>query len=347
MDVQQFETRKQDHIRHALDPSNQAGEPSGFDRLRLVHEALPELNASDVSLQTSIFGRRQETRTPFFVPGMTAGHAQGTQLNWLLAEQCQKRGWVLGVGSQRRTLDSADHSEWSEFRRRFPALVSVGNIGLSQILNRSTSDLLRLAEAMGSAALAVHLNPLQEILQPEGTPEFKGGLHALERLCRESQLPIVVKETGCGFSVRTLKRLLNLGIAAVDLSGRGGTHWGRIEGRRAAPDSVQSAAAETFKSWGESTVDSLLHAKEALSGSIPIWASGGLRSGLDAAKAIALGAERVGLAQPALKAALVGEEALDRWMSQMEFELKVALFCTGSSTPQDLRGRPDSWAWSS
>jgi isopentenyl-diphosphate delta-isomerase len=231
----------------------------------------------------------------------------------------------------------------------------VGNIGISQIIHAKTDAILRLSDAMGSRALAVHLNALQECLQPEGTPQFRGALSALERLCKNSGKPIVVKETGCGFSQSTLKKLANVGVAAIDLSGRGGTHWGRIEGRRAGSGTLQSEAAETFASWGESTVDSLMNASvasqasKASSGPFAIWASGGLRSGLDAAKAIALGAERVGFAKPALEAALAGpkdgEALLRKWMTQMEFELKLALFCTGSSRPEDLRRKPESWSW--
>jgi isopentenyl-diphosphate delta-isomerase len=193
---------------------------------------------------------------------------------------------------------------------------------------------LRLVDSLEAGGIFIHANALQEALQPEGTPEFKGGLKALERLCRKSPVPVVLKETGCGFSRPTLQRLKNTGLAAVDVSGYGGTHWGRIEGGRAPEASLQRSAAATFAHWGISTVDSLLHAAGA---GLEIWASGGIRSGLDAAKAIALGAQKVGFAKPALERALQGEKALADWMELMEFELKVALFCSGAKNPAALR----------
>jgi isopentenyl-diphosphate delta-isomerase len=195
---------------------------------------------------------------------------------------------------------------------------------------------LKLVENLSAGALFIHANAMQEALQPEGTPEFRGALKALEKLCRKSPVPVVLKETGCGFSLATIQRVKNIGLAALDVSGYGGTHWGRIEGGRAEKQSLQAQGALTFAGWGESTVDSLANAVRA-KGKLEIWASGGIRSGLDAAKALALGARRVGFAKPALEAALLGEEALGQWMSQMEFELKVALFCTGSESPEALR----------
>ncbi|MGZ3712354.1 MAG: alpha-hydroxy-acid oxidizing protein, partial [Bdellovibrionota bacterium] len=175
-------------------------------------------------------------------------------------------------------------------------------------------------------------------LQPEGTPNFKGGLKALEKLCKSSQVPVILKETGCGFSSATLTRLKGIGLSVIDLSGYGGTHWGRIEGGRAPEASAQRQAAHTFAGWGESTVDSLHNAmRQKIPAKLEIWASGGIRSGLEAAKAIALGARKVGFAKPALEKALLGEAELEAWMKAMEFELKIALFCTGSRTPEELR----------
>jgi isopentenyl-diphosphate delta-isomerase len=170
------------------------------------------------------------------------------------------------------------------------------------------------------------------VLQPEGTPHFKHGLRALENICKNSKVPVILKETGSGFSPATLRKIRKLGLSAVDVSGLGGTHWGRIEGGR-APGTLFQAASHTFANWGEGTIDSLFAAKASFSKTKKkpeLWASGGIRNGLDAAKAIAIGANKVGLAQPALEAALEGEAALHAWMDRIEFELKIALFCTGS-----------------
>jgi isopentenyl-diphosphate delta-isomerase len=344
MEIDEFEHRKRDHLRHALDPSHQASGQGGLDRVRLVHEALPELDLADVRLEAPCLGAA--TPTPFYVAGMTAGHADARPINRALALACQARGWAMGVGSQRRDLEApgtGSLDDWRALRTEAPRLTLFANIGLSQAISAAVDDVRRLVDQLGAAALVVHANALQEALQPEGTPRFRAGLTALEQLCKWLERPVVLKETGCGFSAATLKRVAGIGLAAVDVSGLGGTHWGRIEGARAGAESLQAAASRTFADWGEPTVDATLAAREALGDGTEIWASGGVRSGLDAAKLIALGAHRVGYAQPALEAALQGPERLSRWMETQEFELTVALFCTGNASPEALRARPGAW----
>ncbi|MFZ9595659.1 MAG: type 2 isopentenyl-diphosphate Delta-isomerase [Bdellovibrionia bacterium] len=334
MDLDQFEKRKADHIQHSLDLKNEALGASGLDRIHLVHEALPELDFQDVSIQSQFLGKKLQT--PFFVCGMTAGHGDAPAMNRLLAKVCEARGWVMGVGSQRRDLESSSE-EWKSFRSSFPRLGLIGNLGLTQVIQASVSQVRRVVTDLGADALAIHLNALQEVLQPEGTPQFHGGFAALKKLTQSLKIPILLKETGCGFSKKTLQRISRLKLCAVDLSGLGGTHWGRIEGARAPEHSLQAQAAQTFAHWGESTVQSVLAAQGVLREKTEIWASGGVRSGLDAAKLIALGSHRIGYAKPALMAALKGEQALHQWMAQQEFELKVALFCTGSKNLEALR----------
>lgn len=344
MDIQQFEARKRDHIRHALDPRSQAAGLSGLDRVHLWHDALPELDLEEVRIESLCLGR--PAKTPFYVAGMTAGHPDAFELNRRLALACQRRGWAMGVGSQRRELaDSSAAREWPRLREEASGLTLFANLGLSQLIGAPVERVQELVDSIGAEALVVHVNALQEALQPEGTPRFKGGLAALKKLCAGLDAPVVLKETGCGFSAPTLERLNGVGLAAIDLSGLGGTHWGRIEGARAPEGSLLNAAAETFRDWGESTVDSLLAARKTLSG-VELWASGGVRSGLDAAKLLALGAERVGYAKPALEAALAGQEALENWMALQEYELRVALFCTGCVSPSVLRRKERAGVWS-
>lgn len=364
MDLTLFESRKREHIQLALNPAHQAVGLGRLDAVRLVHEALPDVDFNEVSLESACLG--QVLPTPFYIAGMTAGHPDAVRINETLARACQRRGWAMGVGSQRRELEGrpfpgagstpseADDApwggsvprsidDWRRLRDLCPDLVLFANLGISQIRLAKLKDIQRLVRDLGARALAVHANALQEALQPEGTPQFRGGLSALRRLCGELDARVILKETGCGFSGATLRRIAGLGLAAVDVSGLGGTHWGRIEGKRAEAESLQARAAVTFAGWGESTVDSVLAGADALAGSgTAVWASGGIRSGLDAAKLIALGAERVGYAQPALEAALQGDKAIDGWMAQQEFELKVALFCTGSRSLTELR-RPGNY----
>lgn len=343
MDTQQFEGRKREHIRHALDPANQATGQSGLDRIHLTHDALPDLNFEAVRLDSLCLG--QSSRSPFYIAGMTAGHPDAVHINRTLALAAAERGWAMGVGSQRRELESADGSSldhWRRLRDEVPALTLIANLGISQIIDVPLAKIAKVIEALNASALAIHLNPLQEALQPEGTPRFKGALNALQRLTAEVDVPIVLKETGCGFSKQTVEKLRGIQLAAIDVSGLGGTHWGRIEGARAEKRSTLSAAAETFANWGESTAESVLNVREVLP-KMEVWASGGVRSGLDAAKLIALGADRVGYAQPALEAALKGGEELLRWMEIQEYELKVALFCTGCASPVELQKKEKVW----
>lgn len=347
MDFQQFEERKRDHIKHALHDASQTLGLSGLESIHLFHDALPELDWEDIRVDSPCLGL--PLSTPFYVAGMTAGHADAAQLNRLLARACQERGWAMGVGSQRRELaDESGHrlDEWKRLRDEAPEAVLFANLGASQILTAPTAAVLRIVSNIQASGLCVHLNVLQELMQPEGTPQFKGVMARVRELCAELEVPVIFKETGSGMSPATLRKIRQLPVRAVDVSGVGGTHWGRIEGLRAADLDRRhrlALAADTFRNWGEPTADSVLAAREILPDTMEIWASGGVRSGLDAAKLIALGAHRVGFAKPALEAALQGYEALVRWMDLQEFELKTALFCTGTGTPAELRRKEGVW----
>ena len=329
--VKEFENRKSDHLRLALHPDNEAAGQSGLEKIQLMHEALPEMDFAELKIESKFW--KYAAASPHFISSMTAGHAQGEPINLTLARVCAEKRWPLGVGSQRRELNDPEASrEWKKLRQSAPKVALMGNLGLSQLIHTKTDDLLRLLDALEPIAFFIHTNPLQEALQPEGTTHFKGGRKAIEKFCKISNLPVILKETGCGFSAGTLRRLRGLGLAAVDISGFGGTHWGRIEGDRG--NSVQKNIAVTFRNWGISTLDSMMATRTT---GLNIWASGGIRSGLDAAKCIALGAQKVGFAKPALENAIKGEELLASWMDQVERELKIALFCTGSKSPEALR----------
>lgn len=336
MNTERFESRKADHLRLALDPAMEASGGNGFDRIHLFHEALPELNFSEIKLETRFW--KYAAASPYFISSMTAGHHQGEALNLTLAKAASRRRWPMGLGSQRRELtDPNARTEWKRLRSSASDACFFSNLGLSQLILSPLPKVLELVKTLEASALIIHTNPLQEAIQPEGTPNFKGGLRALEKLCKSSPVPVILKETGCGFSASTLKKLKNTGLSVVDLSGYGGTHWGRIEGGRAPAQSHQQLAAHSFSGWGESTAASLENALSLKASKLEIWASGGIRSGLDAAKALAMGAKKVGFAKPALEAALLGEEALEAWMTKVEFELKVALFCSGCLNPEALR----------
>lgn len=335
--ISQFEDRKREHIQLSLKDENEALGQSGFDHIELIHEAMPEHDFSEVTLFTDILGLRCDT--PFMVSSMTAGHDGSVNLNLRLAKACAERGWLMGVGSQRRELHDFEscRNEWREVRKHAPQVKLLGNIGLSQLILSTNEQIQSLVDSLEAVAMIVHLNPLQECLQYEGTPQFKGGVQRLSDLVKTLSVPVVVKETGCGFSQQTLRRLKETGVAAVDVSGYGGTHWGRIEGQRGERLSLQAQASAIFADWGVSTVQSLFNARAVLSEKVyEVWASGGVRSGLDAARALALGSTCVGFAKPILQAALESEEVLLKKMSLIEFELKVAIFCTGGVRVSDL-----------
>ncbi|MDF1677666.1 MAG: type 2 isopentenyl-diphosphate Delta-isomerase [Legionellaceae bacterium] len=332
---QQFEQRKADHIALALMHQNQASASNRLDTVDLVHEALPNLNFDALDISTTRFGVRVDK--PFIVSSMTAGHEQALTLNRRLVAACDEMGWAMGVGSQRRELTDKDASQvWTELRKDYPAVVLYGNLGIAQLITTPVNEVLKLIDALAASALIIHCNPLQECIQPEGTPQFEGAWDVLEALVRASNVPIIVKETGCGFSKKTLKHLAEVGVAAVDVSGLGGTHWGRIEGHRAQDVPMLQRAAETFKNWGIDTVQSV---KEAVlfSHVFEVWGSGGVRHGLDAAKLLALGATTIGFAKPMLEAALESTDSVIQVMKTLEYELRVALFCTGSQSLNELK----------
>jgi isopentenyl-diphosphate delta-isomerase len=243
----------------------------------------------------------------------------------------------MGVGSQRRELgDATAAMEWQKIRKVAPKAKLLANIGIAQLIQTPLDAVRKLTESTEALGIFVHVNPLQEVLQPEGTTDFRNGLKAIADLVKFAGVPVIVKEVGCGFSVETLKRLQDTGIFAVDVAGKGGTHWGRIEGYRSEEGQMLYQVAQTFQNWGLSTVQSLRNAKDARVG-YEIWASGGVRSGLDVAKLCALGASRVGLAQPFLAAALKGDSALEELLNKLELELKITMFCTGSKKISDLQ----------
>lgn len=337
-----FEQRKRDHIRIALDPRTQTSGGSGLDRVQLIHEALPDLNFEEISLATTLLN--QKVLSPFFISSMTAGHEDGFQINSRLAQAAQEMNWLMGVGSQRKELiDQTARNEWKEIRKIAPKTLLVGNLGLAQVIHTQIDDIQRMVDSLEAVGLFVHLNPLQEVLQPEGTPSFRGGFSALAALAKRLSVPVIVKETGCGMSQTTLQRLAETGVQAIDVSGFGGTHWGRIEGYRSEESSLHHQVAQTFKDWGISTVESVISARK-VAPQVSTWASGGVRTGLDGAKLIALGAEAVGIAKPLLESALVSKDQVIFSMKQFEYELKVAMFCTGIQNVTELRDKK-VWTW--
>lgn len=343
-----FESRKKDHIRSSLDERSQVGLfPSS--QVALIHHALPDLNLNEVSIgsPSELFPDAK----PLMVSSMTGGHDEAFKVNQSLMEACQERSWIFAAGSMRKEVESLARGkaqaldDWKKLHSDYSG-VFIGNLGLAQVITSPVEAVVELCEALSLNGLYIHLNPLQEALQPEGTPNFKGGVEALEKLAAEIKTPIFIKETGTGLSQASFKALSTVkGLKAIDVAGMGGTHWGRVEGLRAKEGSLHEQAAIIFENWGLSTVDSLLEASEANVEGVEVWASGGLRSGLDAAICFALGAKVCGFAQPFMRAALDSKAQILDLMEQIEYELKVALFCTNSQSVQDLQAKDEVLEW--
>lgn len=340
--IQRFEQRKSDHIRISLDPRSQAEGLSLLGQIKIIHEALPDFNFSEVNIDQVQFSHRFSA--PFFISSMTAGHCEGEKINERLVSFATRKNLLMGVGSQRRELFDAEAAkEWKKLRNLYPQAQLVGNIGIAQLIQSSTSQIMQLIDHLEAFAFFVHLNPLQEVLQPEGTTDFRGGLQAIANLVKNSPVPVIIKEVGSGMSESTMRRLADVGVQAIDVSGLGGTHWGRVEGYRTNPEQLLYQVAQTFSNWGQSTVDSVLSAKEA-NVNCQIWASGGVRNGLDIAKLLALGAQNVGLAKPFLQAAIDSDDALDLLYDRLTYELKVAMFCSGIENVQQF-AKKKVWQW--
>lgn len=329
--------RKLQHLRLSLEESVQSTRATGFERWYFLHRALPELDLDAVDTSARFLGRT--LRLPLLLSSMTGG-AQGTgDINRRLALVAQTMGLAFGVGSQRAGLTHKDLRASYQVRMVAPDVLLFANLGAVQLNYRIGRDeCLEAIEMIGADALILHLNPLQEALQPEGDHNFKGLRERIAQLCRELPVPVVVKEVGCGISGAVARELAAAGVSAIDVAGAGGTSFARVEAfRRERAEDVELALA--FSDWGIPTAEALRQVREALP-EMPLIASGGIRHGVDAAKAIALGADLVGFARPILAAAAEGEEPVRRMLEGFAWQLRVAMFCAGASTLPALKTLP-------
>ena len=340
-------SRKQQHVHISLTKDVAfRTKSSGFDRWDFLHNALPELNLSDVDPSTIFLEKK--IALPFIISGMTGGYAKAEQINRQLAEVCVQKNIALGVGSQRQASENGQyHRSFSVVRETAPGIPIFGNIGAAEVAHlRDPSPILRLIDLIQADGFAVHLNPLQELLQPEGDTNFYGVLNGIEFLVNSIHVPIIVKEVGAGISADVARRLIDVGVKIIDIAGAGGTSWAGIEivrrkiGNGVVKKEVKSSNAEMFWDWGIPTVDALksvCHLKSE-SPSLKVIASGGISNGIDCAKSFAMGADFAGSALPILQAlARGGTKAVVRLIDQWEWELKSAMFLTGSRSLHDLQ----------
>lgn len=332
-------SRKQQHVEIVVS-KNVAfrGKSSGFERWDLVHNALPELDLEEVDASTELLGKR--LRLPLLITGMTGGYAGAEKINRSLARLCAERGLAMGVGSQRQALeDTRFRRTYSVVREEAPDIVVIGNIGAAEVAHLSdVTPLRKQVDLIKADALAVHLNPVQEFLQPEGTPRFAGVLNGIERLVHDLGVPVVVKEIGAGISAAVLRRLLDVGVRIVDVAGAGGTSWAGVEVLRRTEAERDPLAV--FWDWGIPTVDAIRQCAAVRSNDrkFTLIASGGIQNGVDMAKAIALGADLAGAARPFITALKKGGSAgLNRLVDGWERQFHGAMFLTGSRTVTDLQ----------
>lgn len=313
---------------------------NGFASYRFDHDALPEIAKRDVSLETTFLGR--QLSAPILVGAMTGGTPRAAEVNRRLAIAAAKTGIGLALGSQRRMLEDAEARTSYAVREHAPDLrLLIGNIGAVQLnYGVGLAEIESLVAGAGCDAINLHLNPLQEAIQPEGDTDFSGLLAKMAEVAPRVSVPVLVKEVGAGISETTATKLAKLPIAGVETAGAGGTSWSKIESRRATPGGVQQTTGELFARWGVPTAESVIVCRRVLPETMAVVASGGIRNGIEMAKALALGADVVAFALPLLKAV---EESIDAGVAAIERvkeELRTAMFLTGARNVVELRMRP-------
>ena len=310
---------------------------TGFDDITLIHKALPEINKTEIDTSIEFLGHK--LAFPLLIASMTGGHPDTTDLNKSLALAAQEMGIGIGVGSQRAALEDPHLEEsFRVVRDTAPDAFVFGNIGVQQIKEYGMDGVNQAAKMIEADAMAIHLNFLQEAIQPEGETDAVEGLELIRQVCRSLNVPVIVKETGAGISNEVAQRLCDVGVSAIDVSGLGGTSWAGVEVYRARQkgDLVSEGMGELFWNWGIPTAVSIVESNI----SVPIIATGGIRTGIDMAKSLAIGASVCSTALPLVGPAVNGSEEIKRKLQVMLEELKVAMFLTGSCNIEELRHVP-------
>jgi isopentenyl-diphosphate delta-isomerase len=328
------EARKARHLDVCLDDDVASTLDAGWSGVRLRHEALPEMALADVDCSARFLAFR--LRAPILISSMTGGTARAGDLNLRLAEAAQAHGIAMGLGSGRALIENPALLPTFNVRGVAPTAVLFANIGAVSLNYAISIDAVRRMIAdLGADALFLHLNPLQEALQPGGDTNFRGLLPKIADLCAALDVPVIAKSVGSGIATTTAARLLDAGVAGIDTAAAGGTSWARVEGKRSGDDRRESLA-ETFAGWGEPTAQAVRSLRGRFP-SMPLIASGGVRTGVDIARALALGADLCGLALPFLEAASVSRAAVDELIATLVEGLRIAMFATGSATVTGLR----------
>ena len=328
----QTENRKADHIRISLEEDVQARRvTTGFENVHFVHKALPEINRDEIRLSTKVFDH--EFSAPIIVGAMTGGTQEATKINKFIAEAVEDLGLGRGVGSQRAGLeDSKLASTYKIVRKKAPTAFLIANIGAPQIVQGYGKKVERAVEMIEADALAIHLNPLQEAVQPEGEANYSKVLRKIGEIVESLQVPVIIKETGAGISAEVAKELERVGVKGIDVSGAGGTSWAAVEYYRAktAKDTFHQRLGESFWDWGIPTVASLVEVTQSIK--LVTIASGGVRTGTDIATALAIGANLVSMSTPLLRPATKSASEVKKTLGLLVEELRNTMFLVGAKT---------------
>ncbi len=329
------QTRKADHLRICLEQDVQFhSNTNGLERYRFTHCCLPELDRSEIDLKTTFLGK--QLGAPLLISSMTGGTQEAGIINRRLAEVAQHYKIAMGVGSQRVAVEKPQVASTFAVRSLAPDTLLFANLGAVQLnYDYGLDQCLRVVDLLEADALILHLNPLQEYIQPKGDTNFRGLLDKIANLCQKLPIPVIAKEVGNGISAAMAQKLITAGVSAIDVAGAGGTSWAKVESER-AETALQRRLGMTFADWGLPTAECITSVRK-VAPTVPLIASGGLRHGLDVAKAIALGADIAGLALPFLQAAAESEAALHALVEVLIAEITTVLFCTGNANLEQLK----------
>ncbi len=332
--VAPIDQRKADHIKINLEKDVRSALTTGLENYHFVHEALPELDLNQIDTGLSLFDK--ELAAPILISSMTGGTADAEVINLRLAEAAQEVRIAMGVGSQRAAIEHPEQAKTFQVRRIAPDILLFANIGAVQLnYGYDIQHCRRAVDMIEADALIRHLNPLQEAVQDAGDTNFAGLAKKIDEVCKQIGVPVIAKEVGWGISERTAKLLADCGVSAIDVAGAGGTSWSQVEMHR-APDEFTRQLAATFVGWGIPTADSILNVKKVVP-DMTVFASGGIKDGLDIAKCVALGATLGGMAGQFLKAAAVSTENTVETMQLVKRQIEVTMFATGAGTLKDVR----------
>lgn len=326
--------RKSDHIRINLEEDVRSLLTTGLENYRFLHRALPELDLDAIDLSQRIFGKL--VHTPLLISSMTGGTEEAGRINRILAETAQQTGIAMGLGSQRAALERPELAGTFQVRRYAPDILLLANLGAVQLnYGYTVAECQAAVDMVEADALVLHLNALQEAVQPEGDTRFAGLIDKIAAVCRALPVPVIAKEVGWGISAEDARLLRDAGVSAIDVAGAGGTSWSQVERYRIKDESLARVAA-AFRNWGIPTAESIRMVRQTAPELLTI-ASGGLRSGVDIAKCIALGASLGGMAGPFLKAAARSLEDALQTVAEVRRELQICMFAAGAANLEQLK----------